>query len=152
MLLARVGRGHKWALMADESGEGWGTGLRRGLLGGDRGSWGQVPSLRPSTGSEAVPTDVLETADALRVVVDLPGVAPDDVEVIVERDMLTIRAVRSEPAPDVELVHRLGRTHGVRKTTVALPTPLDAGAARVEAAGGVVTVTFPKHGFARGDR
>jgi HSP20 family molecular chaperone IbpA len=45
-------------------------------------------------GNNAVPADVVETADALEVVLDLPGYARDSVAVSFENDLLTIEAER----------------------------------------------------------
>jgi HSP20 family molecular chaperone IbpA len=41
------------------------------------------------------PVDIFETAEGLTVVADLPGIAPQALNVSVEKDVLTIRATQS---------------------------------------------------------
>lgn len=113
---------------------------------GSTGPWTQLPSLGPPRETDPVPTDVVETDDALWVKVDLPGVDRDAVDVILDRDLLTIRAIRREPPPEARLVHRLGRSHGMRKTSVMLPVVVALEGMQVEADGGVVTICLPKVG------
>ena len=60
--------------------------LTQQLLGGSQpGTWS-----RPA----AMPIDAYRTGDGLVVAFDLPGVAPDAIEVDVERNVLTVRAER----------------------------------------------------------
>ncbi len=47
----------------------------------------------------APPVDIFETAEGLVVVADVPGVAQDDLDVRVDRDVLTIRGHASYVAP-----------------------------------------------------
>src|SRR5262245_2727430 len=51
-----------------------------------RAAWA-APSLTPAA-------DVVETADVIRVVVDLPGIAEDGIAVNFENDVLSIEAER----------------------------------------------------------
>lgn len=53
----------------------------------------QRPVYRPAT-------DIFETDDHVVLVADMPGVAPDDVDVTLERRVLTIRGYAHPPAPD----------------------------------------------------
>jgi HSP20 family protein len=49
-------------------------------------------------GSQRVPVNMYETDEALVIVAPMPGVRPDDVEILVEADQLTIRAELRAPA------------------------------------------------------
>ncbi|WP_306120883.1 MULTISPECIES: Hsp20/alpha crystallin family protein [unclassified Roseitalea] len=51
------------------------------------------PIYRPAT-------DIFETDDHVVLVADMPGVGPDDVEVTLERRVLTIRGYAHPPAPE----------------------------------------------------
>ncbi|WP_428313267.1 Hsp20/alpha crystallin family protein [Hydrocarboniphaga sp.] len=67
------------------------------------------------------PVDVFETGDALWVIVALPGVAPDDVELIIDGNTLIVSGTRSLPR---ELrgaaIHRLELPAGRFERRIAL--------------------------------
>lgn len=61
-------------------------------------------STERSTRTIAPPVDIFETDQSFVVLADLPGVGPDGLEVITERDTLTIRGRtdRPEEEPDYQ--------------------------------------------------
>src|SRR5581483_8780887 len=96
------------------------------------------------------PVDVLEQDDAIRIVAELPGVRPEDVQLSVEGNVLTIHGQKREPAAEpAERVHRSERLYGEFERTFTLPASVDA--AKITAAydAGVLTVTLPKAEHAR---
>lgn len=91
--------------------------------------------------------DVVETGEALLIVVEVPGMAVEDLTVEVEGGTVTVRGVKPPaPAPPDAGVryHRLERQHGtfVRRVQLAWPVNTHRGQARLTA--GVLTVEFPK--------
>ncbi len=52
-----------------------------------------VPDTRDSTKTLCPPVDIFESAEGLTVIADLPGVQKEDIQVQVENDILTIKAV-----------------------------------------------------------
>jgi HSP20 family protein len=97
-----------------------------------RNAW--VPSL-----------DVRETEDRFVVMVDLPGLDPEDVEVQLEDGVLTIRGERRFARDDAdEQFHRLERSYGSFARSVRLPRVADT--ERVEATfdKGVLSVLVQK--------
>jgi HSP20 family protein len=89
--------------------------------------------------------DVAETADALDITAELPGVSEKDVEVSVARGILTIRGEkkveRDEKGKDWQVIER---SHGSFQRSVQLG--FDPDPAKVEAKfdKGVLTVHLPK--------
>lgn len=68
------------------------------------------------------PIDVFETDDALHILVALPGVAPQDVEVLLDAGSLTIAAERPIPAGSrAALIHRLEIPYGRLERHIELP-------------------------------
>ena len=88
---------------------------------------------RPAPSAGAFPAvNLWAGPDSIAVTAELPGIAPEDVEVSVREDVLTIRGTRT-PATDSEPAgwHRRERSHGHFQRLVQLPFRVDS--ERVEA-------------------
>jgi HSP20 family protein len=69
--------------------------------------------LEPTRAAAWAPTvDVYETAEAFVMLVELPGVNEDDVEVTVEGDEVRLRGERHLPGPRPESFERVERSYG----------------------------------------
>lgn len=94
-------------------------------------------------------TDVYETEDQVVVVADMPGVAPDGVDVTLERRVLTIRGhVPSEAHDDYRRIHaEYGQGDFERVFTLSEEIDRD----RIEAShkNGVLTLKMPKAASAK---
>jgi len=89
--------------------------------------------------------DVYQTKDAVVVEAPIPGVKPEDVEITVTGDVLTIKAeTKSEEKVEKENYIRQERRYGSFSRSVALPEGLDKNKAEAGFENGVLTVTFPK--------
>jgi HSP20 family protein len=98
-------------------------------------------------GGEAggVDVDLMEKDDALVVTASLPGVKPEDTNVTVENNVLTIRGeMREEQERKDERYHRRERRYGSVARRIALPTAVNADAAQATFEHGVLTITLPK--------
>ena len=94
--------------------------------------------------------DVEETEDAFTLHVELPGVAPDDVEVSLEENVLTIAGERSFYADKTsDGFRRVERSFGRFHRAVRLPDRVDG--ERVEASyrDGLLTITVPKAEYSK---
>lgn len=104
-------------------------------------------SLRGAGAGRGGPrVDVRQGPDELVVEVELPGVDPDDVEVLLTEDRLTIRGEK-RTAEEHELgggrVHR-ERTFGAFERTLPLPCEVLADGVDASFARGVLTVRLPR--------
>ena len=89
--------------------------------------------------------DIAETETALEVKVDLPGIKPDDVEISVTDDRLTIQGERKEEKETKDkTVHRIERSYGSFHRSIALPAGTKADEVSAESDNGVITITLPK--------
>lgn len=88
------------------------------------------------------PVDIFETEDALTVVVDLPGVAKDGVDVRVEDDVLTIKGKADYAAPANILVGEFDLQGYYRQFEVS--DEVDQNRISAEAKNGVITIRLPK--------
>jgi HSP20 family protein len=91
--------------------------------------------------------DVQETADALEVVVDLPGVTPESVRVLIKNATLVVAGEKPWPHPAGRgdaTFHLVERAFGRFARAVKLDGAIDAGRARAVLGGGELCVTIPR--------
>jgi HSP20 family protein len=88
--------------------------------------------------------DVFETADRYVVMVELPGLSQDDVQLQHHEGRLTISGVRRERELPCEQFHRMERGHGSFSRTFQLPVPVEAERITADLRDGVLTVSCPK--------
>ncbi|MDH7486995.1 MAG: Hsp20/alpha crystallin family protein [Anaerolineae bacterium] len=92
-----------------------------------------------------LPVDVYETKDAVVVEASVPGVKPEDVDVSITGDTLTIKGeTKSEKKVERENYIRQERRYGSFCRAVTLPEGLDRDKAEANFENGVLTITFPK--------
>lgn len=87
--------------------------------------------------------NVSDDKDNITVSVELPGIAPDQVEVMIEDDLLTIRGEKSQESEDKNL-HRVERSWGRFERTIQLPAEVKSDAAEASFNNGVLTIKLPK--------
>lgn len=91
--------------------------------------------------------DVSESDKELRVCAELPGVKPDDVEVMLENDTLLIRGEMKEEHEDQDKdrnYHVRERMQGAFARALPLHFKADPGQVRAAFRDGVLTITVPK--------
>jgi len=91
--------------------------------------------------------DALETPDAVEIVVDLPGVAFDDVRVLLKDDVIIIAGGKMPPDPGERTdasFHLVERDFGRFARAVRLSGALNAARASATLGAGELRVTVPK--------
>jgi len=98
-----------------------------------------------SMGTQSAAVDVVDREDEFEVTVDLPGFEPDDVDLNVVDQTLTIDAERDEEhsAEDEDYVHH-ERSRRSLSRRVRLPEPVDVDDVRAAMENGVLSLTLPK--------
>ncbi|MEZ5593599.1 MAG: Hsp20/alpha crystallin family protein [Gammaproteobacteria bacterium] len=89
--------------------------------------------------------DIKEDADKFVLIADIPGVDPKDIEITMNRSVLTIKGERhDEKRDEADGYTRLERTSGLFYRRFSLPDSADD--TRISAKGehGVLTITIPK--------
>jgi len=101
-------------------------------------------------GATALPLDVSETEHEYTVRASLPGIKPDDVQVTVHGDTLTIRGEsKAEEEKKGENWLLRERRSGSFQRSVTLASPVDADKAQAQYDHGVLTLRLPKAESAR---
>lgn len=134
------------------SGDTYSTGLQRlnSILGEAFGAWPQPGNGDAITSAWVPPCDVFEDKEAVRIIMEVPGVKPEDVRLSLENNMLTIRGEKKQVAEEkAERVHRYERSYGVFERAFALPSSVDVEQIEARYDNGILTVTLPKAERAR---
>ena len=106
--------------------------------------------LRPSLawrgfGDETLAMDMVETADALVIKAVVPGTKPEDINISVTGDTLTIQGeVKEEQETEEHNVHVHERQYGRFSRSVSLPAAVVADKADAQFEQGILTLTLPK--------
>ena len=109
-----------------------------------------LPRIREHASNWLPAIDVRESSDAYRVDVELPAVAPEDVEVSCKDGLLTISGERKyQHTDDDERVHRSERLFGRFARSFRLPDDADEDSIEATAAQGVITISVAKRENAR---
>ncbi len=90
-----------------------------------------------------LPVDAYTTENEVIILASVPGVKPDDVEITIEGDTLTIRGEMVAPPENVNYVMQ-ERGYGRFSRTLTLNVPVQADKANAEFENGVLTLTIPK--------
>jgi len=91
------------------------------------------------------PVDVYETKDAVVVETPLAGINPNDVEIAIENDTLTIKGeAKKESEVEDKNYYRKEVRSGSFFRSIALPAHVDREAANAQFANGMLRITVPK--------
>ena len=95
--------------------------------------------------TQAMPVDVIENDEGYTVKASVPGVKPEELDITVENNVLTIRAERKvEDKKDEDNVRWQERYYGQLERCFTLTNDVDASKAKAELEHGVLTLTLPK--------
>ncbi len=105
-----------------------------------------VRGVRPSGAGEraySLPVDAYGTENELVLMVSIPGVDPDDVQITIEGDTLTIRGEIKPPLENVSYLLQ-ERRFGPFYRQLQINVPVQADKAEATFDKGVLTLTIPK--------
>ncbi len=101
--------------------------------------------LGPGATSYSFPLNVYQTKDELKVEALLPGVSQEDVQIDIDRGVLTVAAKRHGPdTGEGERWHLREFNGGQFARSVSLPFPVDVARASADFGNDVLTLTLPK--------
>src|SRR6202047_2044341 len=116
------------------------------VFGDGVGHAGEESNLTPW----APPVDIYETENELVVKADLPDVNPQDLDIRVEGNILTIRGERKfENKVNEENYLRVERAYGSFSRSFSLANSVKSEAIKAEYQNGVLTLSLPKRGEAK---
>jgi HSP20 family protein len=105
----------------------------------------EVPGAALVTADCRPPLDVLETAEAIEIVVDVPGVPPESLRIAVRRStLLVVGAKLATPAVPTVRFHLAERSYGRFARAVRLAGAFDAARARAFVSEGLLRIVLPR--------
>jgi HSP20 family protein len=97
------------------------------------------------SGALAPALDMSETDTGIQVSVDLPGINPDEVDIHLAGNVLTMRGERPAESEDPDRTfHRMETRRGKFSRTLTLPCAVVEDEVGAEYKAGVLTITLPK--------
>jgi HSP20 family protein len=88
---------------------------------------------------------MVDDGDALRLTAELPGMARQDVEILVEEEALVLRGEKKlEARSEEQGCYRLERAFGSFQRVIPLPAGVDVAQAEARFDKGVLTIRLPK--------
>ena len=109
--------------------------------------FGRLPATRPlEEGYEFMPlADIVERDKEYLIKVDLPEVRKEDVKVLFDDGVLTIKGERKvEKEEKGDKVHRTERFYGMFERSFVLPEDVDVKTIRAESKEGVLVIHLPR--------
>ena len=89
--------------------------------------------------------DLSETEETLILKAELPGVNPDDIEISINENILSIRGeMKQEPAENDKGYHRMERRYGSFARNLQLPCKISIDEVDAVYKKGVLTIVMPK--------
>jgi HSP20 family protein len=114
--------------------------------GGSLGPW-------QSSTNWGLALDVAEKDDAFLVTASVPGLKPDDLDITITDNVLTIKGeTKSDETIEEEQYHLRERRFGSFGRSISLPVTVDADNVEANYEDGILTLTLPKAEEARPHR
>jgi HSP20 family protein len=105
----------------------------------------------PAVAEWAPSMDVSETKDSLIAKVEVPGMDPQDIQISLQENLLTIKGEkRQDQEEQDEHYHWVERTYGMFARSVRLPVTVDGSKVVATFKNGLLTITLPKTPTSKG--
>jgi HSP20 family protein len=104
-----------------------------------------IPGAVRTTEEWSPAVDIIEEAERFVLRADLPGVDPEDIDISMEKDVLSLAGERiSEKTDDADHLHRVERFSGRFLRRFTLPDSADTSAISARSNNGILEVIIPK--------
>jgi len=105
-----------------------------------------IPEVTSQSGQFHPPqVDVYETRHSVLILVDLPGVSKEDIDLYIEKNMIVLEATKKERrAPQKARYFCIERFFGKFQRAVEIPATVNTGKTRAILKNGVLKIELPK--------
>lgn len=106
--------------------------------------------ISPRTlGTRGAAVNLYETAEGFLLQIPMPGVKPEDVEITIQQDTLSLKWETKLPLPENATTHWNGFQQGQYQQSFTLPAPINQDGVQAHSHDGVLTLNLPKAAHAR---
>ena len=138
-------RYRQWPVQGDQMQNELRQALDRFFGGGLLNNEGTADDSSVVTSQWVPRVDVKEEKDRFVLYADLPGIDPDDIEVSMDKGILTIKGERgSESTQETDRFSRIERSYGSFHRRFALPDSADPDGIQAHGRNGVLEIVIPK--------
>ena len=110
-----------------------------------RTRWGMPLRTNDVVGSWSLALDVAEKGDIFTIKASLPGVNPEDLNVTLEDNVLTVQGeIKEDQSIEEETYHIRERRFGSFSRSLRFPVPVNSSEVEAAYENGVLTLTVPK--------
>lgn len=103
------------------------------------------PFTRTSSPAWNVALDVAEKDDNYVIKATVPGISPDDMDIVLEDDVLTLKGeIKSDEEIEEAQYHVRERRYGSFSRSIRFPTAVNSEAVEATYTNGILTLTVPK--------
>jgi len=102
------------------------------------------PEREPAPRTWAPAVDIAETKEAIILRLELPGIAPKELDIQITEETLTIGGERKPAKTDGQRLLRVERRYGPFRRSFTLGMPIDREAVTAAYHDGVLEITLPK--------
>ena len=95
-------------------------------------------------GGRGVGTNLFETPEGFILQVPMPGVKPEDVEITVQQDTVSLKWETKVEVPENATSHWHGLQTGQYQQSFTLPSPINAEDVEASTSNGILTLRLPK--------
>jgi HSP20 family protein len=89
--------------------------------------------------------DIIETANAFDIKIELPGVNKEDVKITIQNGVLTVRGEKKQESQKKgENYHRVERSYGTFQRSFTLPTSVKSEKIEASYDNGILNISLPK--------
>jgi HSP20 family protein len=89
--------------------------------------------------------DVAETESDIIVKAEIPGIDPNDIDISITGDILTLKGEKKEEKENTgKCYHRVESSYGSFKRAINLPVSVDVDKVKAEGKNGLLEITLPK--------
>lgn len=105
----------------------------------------RLASREPRAGEHEPPVDVMETPGEVVVLIEVPGLSRDEIDLYVEGRAVIVAGVKRLRPPDgSRRFHGVEREQGRFERRIEMLCPVNTHRGRARLADGLLTVTFPR--------
>lgn len=102
------------------------------------------PRQNTLLGSRGIAANLYETTEGFTLQIPAPGVKPEDVEITVQQETISLKWETKVQAPEGATVHWNGFQSGQFQQSFSLPSPINAERVEAHYIDGVLTLHLPK--------